>query len=189
MKNKKNKEFKIICSPIFQKQMGLEPSKECRPLDECFKEMKVWQNKWYNKYFILPFHWYFLNQIENACDAIKYFTQRLFRGYDDREVWNLDWYLKKWLAPRLEKLLETHHGMPINPDTKKPLTEKQWKKILKEILWWAKNSDKEEDELSDKYYLEKEISEIQYKKKYKRICVRRKNATENFGKYVGCLWD
>lgn len=43
---------------------------------------------------------------------LKWFWQRLTRGWDDREVWNLDHTFAEWIVPRLELLKKTKHGIP-----------------------------------------------------------------------------
>ena len=138
MKNKK-KRLKILAHPAFQKQMGLEPSEKCRPLEECMDEIDIWRNKWYNKYLWLPFNWWFLEPIGQIPNQIKWFCQRRVRGFDDRELWGLDTSLKEWLAPRLERFIKTRElGHPSN------LTERKLVNVLKKILWFARDSEKED---------------------------------------------
>lgn len=60
--------------------------------------------------------------------SIKYFFQRLFRGWDDRETWNLDFEFYKWLYPRLKRFQEISITYP--PDK----TWHQWNSEIKWIL-------------------------------------------------------
>lgn len=55
--------------------------------------------------------------IEGFCSGFKLITykrffQRIFRGWDDSETWNLDTSLYKWLLPRLKRFKELNNGWP-----------------------------------------------------------------------------
>ena len=159
--------------------MGIKPSKNCISFDEVLKKSKITREKWYMKYFYYPFHWYFVNPINNSYWAIRYFIQRIFIGFDDREVFNLDYCLKEWLAPRLEKLIKTR-GCGIPGFSK--LTEKKWANILNEILWLARDTYKEEQNLI--------LGKVKNKdKKWKEFNKREENARKLFGKYLNYLCD
>lgn len=43
-----------------------------------------------------------VNPLRMVKRKIKWFFQRRFRGFDDREVWNIDETFYKWLLPRLK---------------------------------------------------------------------------------------
>lgn len=43
---------------------------------------------------------------------IKYFLQRLIRGFDDSETWNLDTTFLNWLYPRFKRFIELNGGYP-----------------------------------------------------------------------------
>ena len=43
---------------------------------------------------------------------IRWFLQKLFRGYSDPEVWDLQWHTAKYVLPRLKKLRKIRHGFP-----------------------------------------------------------------------------
>jgi hypothetical protein len=45
---------------------------------------------------------------------IKFFFQRLTRGYDDSCTWSLDHHLAKLILPRLRMFREQPHGCPTN---------------------------------------------------------------------------
>lgn len=53
-----------------------------------------------------------LRKIEEAKWAVKYAWQRVFRGWDDRESWNIDHYLSKRLGEQLVAMSEFAHGYP-----------------------------------------------------------------------------
>lgn len=51
-------------------------------------------------------------RIGNARRAVRYAYQRVARGYDDRSVWNLGFYLPKYLGEQLVTMAESAHGYP-----------------------------------------------------------------------------
>lgn len=55
---------------------------------------------------------------------IKFFWQRLTRGFDDSETWSLDYPFFKWLLPRLKRFREVVIGYP--PE----ITYEEWMKEL-----------------------------------------------------------
>jgi len=54
--------------------------------------------------------------------------QRLERGFDDSELWNLDMTFVEFMLPRIKRFREVHCGYPGR------LTDKKWNKILDEII-------------------------------------------------------
>lgn len=50
----------------------------------------------------------------------QHLFQRIFRGWDDRETWNVDYEFFKWVLPRLKRYRELSDGYP--PDT----TPEKW---------------------------------------------------------------
>jgi hypothetical protein len=46
-------------------------------------------------------------------DEIKYAHQRVFRGWDDRAMWHIGYYLSETLPPIVRQLKEKGHGFPI----------------------------------------------------------------------------
>lgn len=51
-------------------------------------------------------------RIGDARRAVRYAYQRVKRGYDDRSVWNLNYYLPKFLGEQLVTMAEIAHGYP-----------------------------------------------------------------------------
>jgi len=60
---------------------------------------------------------------------VNYFLQRADKGWAKRDTWNFDNYLSKVIKDGLRYLKKTMHGYPSN------LTEKQWNKVLDNIIW------------------------------------------------------
>jgi len=64
---------------------------------------------WYRvicKLWEMPGYWY---------REIKWFWQRGTRGWSDRDVWSIDWFLAEIMPPMLQQLKETKHGIPNEP--------------------------------------------------------------------------
>ena len=77
---------------------------------------------------------------------VKFFAQRVFRGWDDSCLWGLDHEIIKFVYPRLKAFRELPpHGTPIHPLEVYPaghdeaglpraLTSEEWDSILGEML-------------------------------------------------------
>lgn len=59
--------------------------------------------------------------------SIRFFFQRLFRGWDDSETWSLDYQFYKWLLPRLKRFRELTFAYP---GTDEYPTLESWQKEL-----------------------------------------------------------
>lgn len=90
----------------------------------------------------------------NPFKEVKYFFQRGIRGWCDRDLWSIDYYLCYIIPPMLRKYNKIRSGYPHF------LTDKQWGKIIKtmadgfEAMKIIDNefpSDKEEKELEKKF--------------------------------------
>lgn len=83
----------------------------------------------FNKDKILSLVYYIpRNFISNMFYSIKYGFQRMFRGYDDREIFNLDHEFCKRYLKILEHLKQTHVGHPYN------ISDNDWETILQEMI-------------------------------------------------------
>ena len=81
---------------------------------------------------------------------IKFFFQRRIRGFDDSEIWDLDYSFMKWLLPRLKRFQEVSDGTyPGN------LTNAEWQKQLttaiENLTFILEN-----DEFEDGYFKKRE---------------------------------
>lgn len=65
----------------------------------------------------------------NLPDRVKWFFQRVFRGYDDPGWWDIEISLARWIIPRLKHLREHTHGYPPGVGG-----EESWDKILGKII-------------------------------------------------------
>lgn len=97
---------------------------------------------------------------------IKFFFQRLLRGWDDSETWDLDETFKEWFLPRFKQYRKLKIGTPFC-DEPYEYAVKKWDDILEKI----------ESGLSlDSYSFDPdEEAKIQ-------------EAYELLGKYFRCLW-
>ncbi len=98
---------------------------------------------------------------------LKYLYQRLTRGWDDTETWNLDYCIAKFALPRLKRFKEFHNGFP--PD----ITEEEWNKYLDKMI----------------YAMQVEVDENKPDFDYKEIDWEKfKEGTFYFGTYFRHLW-
>lgn len=74
-------------------------------------------------YYLVHPHTYFVELFDNA----KWFIQRGYRGYSDRDVWSIDWFLTTILPPMLRQLKKTTHGAPLGVGVKR------WDKKLEKM--------------------------------------------------------
>lgn len=75
--------------------------------------------------------------------AIRFFFQRLFRGWDDSQTWSLDVEFYKWLRPRLKRFGELTIAYPGN---EKYPTLKSWQMEINKRVSQLDHLIKEDDE-------------------------------------------
>lgn len=61
--------------------------------------------------------------------TIKFFFQRIFRGWDDSETWSLDVSLARAILPRLKHFKKLNKAYPVE------LTFDSWNAILDEMIY------------------------------------------------------
>lgn len=61
--------------------------------------------------------------------SIKFFFQRLIRGWDDAETWNIDDTVAIFTLPRLRRFARLRCGCPTE------ISDAQWTKIIDQIIW------------------------------------------------------
>lgn len=135
--------------------------------------------------------------IEYWKEEFIFAWQRIFRGWDDRIIWSIDYYLAKMLPLWLEKLKQDKHGVP-NIFFKKEdeyvdsdgiLTIKEEAMIRAE-----KEFDNVLDKISNGFKAYKRIQdECLYPEKDKKLYYQFNKEFENgmdlLKKYFGTLWD
>ena len=63
----------------------------------------------YNSYYIITHPWKILDE---WMSQLKWAWQRVFRGWDDRAVWSIDYYLSNLIPQLVKKLKEDGVGIP-----------------------------------------------------------------------------
>jgi len=160
--------------------------------DDVFARWDIENAKWYNKYFVIPFHT-FINTIKDFPSEAKWFYQRGSRGWSDRSAWSIDTWLVDNLIPMLERLKNNKHGTPMSMFRKKDgvdkdgnstdeasrLAAQRWDNVLREIIYGLKCANKIED--SDYDYEDKELT--------KKLTKSSQRSFELIGKHLFSLWD
>lgn len=129
-------------------------------------------NNWFEN-FLCNIRYYRLIHIlkYNIYYKIKYFFQKILRGYSDPEWYSFNSYFFQWALPKIKHLRNNLHGHPIefsdNP--------KGWEEVLDQIIKGF--------ELQLEYDLNPKI--IWTKERENKINL----ACTLFGKYVQNMWD
>lgn len=87
------------------------------------------------------------NVEDDRCEGWK--KQRLERGFDDTELWNLDHTIIQFILPRLKAFKEQLHGYPGNYDS-----FEQWQHDIDEMIWameWYDSEDIHDEFKKDEY--------------------------------------
>lgn len=80
--------------------------------------------------------WVFHADIRMLKREIRYFWQRVCRGWDDSETWNLDAEISEFILPRLVRLFEiTNHAPPYDIEKKRDFTDAEWLDIRNKIIY------------------------------------------------------
>lgn len=79
----------------------------------------------YNNRYLFFHPWTFLWL---CWRELQYAWQRIFRGWDDRVIWSIDWYLAEVMPVWIRRLKETKIGYPMG------MEEDEWDKILDGII-------------------------------------------------------
>ena len=160
--------------------------------EEVFAKWDKENAKWYNKYYVIPFH-RFIYAIMEFPSKVKWFYQRGNRGWSDRSAWSIDTWLVDNLIPMLERLKKDKHGTPLSMFKKKDgvdkhgnptdnadwLAAQRWNNVLNEIIYGLKCAKKIDD--SDYNYRDKELT--------KRLTKSSQRSFELIGKHLFSLWD
>lgn len=114
---------------------------------------------------------------------IKWFWQRRTRGFDDRDLWNLDNTIIKFIYPRLEvfRTWQSEHGMSY-PSNLDPAA---WLDVLNEMVKAFKLLSDTEREFTPKSG--EKIEELLKRNETENEQVRV--GLELFAKYLRDLWD
>lgn len=112
----------------------------------------------------------------SADEEQEYLLQRLQRGFDDTEMWNLNSVIARFVLPRLKRFKEINHGYPIN------MTWEQWNEILDKMIWVFEHYDYEDDIFDGVEYCKMS------KEQKEDIQTRHQEGLNLFGEYMDALW-
>ena len=117
-------------------------------------------------------------RISDFFFSVKMWFQKVFRGYSDSEIWNLDDTIVEYVLPKLKLFRKQTICYPPNLES-----FEEWENILDEIIWAFEfhKSDAPFDELKEKYG-------DNWRDEYRKLNERYRNGLKLFGEYLGCLW-
>lgn len=124
--------------------------------------------------------------ISDLFYKIKWGLQKIFRGYSDIEIWNLDDTIIDFVLPRLKVFRKQTNGYPPNLGS-----FEEWEDILDKIIWAFEyyNQDSTYFDLKEKYGDEKtETGRFRYLEEYEALEERAEEGFELFGKYFRNFW-
>ena len=148
--------------------------------------------KTYNKRYYLTHPWEVLLEIKRN---LVWAWQRVFRGWDDRVIWSIDWYLAEKIPQWMMTLKERKAGIPgrmfnkedfdsdYNPTKEgmKRATEK-WNDILDAIAYGLTEYSNFENGTSHPL-------KGSYADEQKRVNEEAKKSLELFAENFGSFWD
>jgi hypothetical protein len=80
---------------------------------------------------------YLFSKVTQGWLELKWAWQRVFRGWDDRVIWSIDYYLCEMMPQWLDALKEQKHGIPVeftwSADDTWYYAESEWQTVLKDI--------------------------------------------------------
>ena len=79
----------------------------------------------YNNWYLLLHPWKIISE---SCNHLHWAWQRVFRGWDDRVAWGIDWHLAKMLPVWINRMKEYGNSYPGD------LTYEEWHGILDEMI-------------------------------------------------------
>jgi len=124
----------------------------------------------WNWWYVITHFWIIPGEVGRR---IKWFVQRGWRGYSDRDNWSIDGFLLSILPPMLENLRKNSHGYPVD------MTAEEWDTCLHNMIVGFECRRK----LVDLDYDWKNPAQEQFLKRYADL------GMEQFVKDFHSLWD
>lgn len=139
----------------------------------------------YVPHYVLFHPWVIIKEV---CNQIKWFMQRGFRGYDQRAIWSIDYYLAKMIPLWIRDLKKSQHGVPCAVFDDKDLESSDG--IPDEVIDKAKiKYDIILNEISEGFEsYEKMQRESSDSDTYKRLKKKFDRGFSLFKKYYETLW-
>ena len=117
---------------------------------------------------------------EDICYRFRcifvYPFQRMKRGYSDKDLWNLDYYLGNLIASSLEDFKKQTYGVPMDFDN-----SEDWDKVLDDMIFAFKRSTLDFFDLEE---AEKDLSDEEVQENNQR----QEKGFEYFNLYFSDLW-
>lgn len=159
-----------------------------------FKENTIFG--YYPYQIIFRFPYFLWNRISDFIDQIRWAWQRVFRGWDDRVVWSIDYWLDPIMPDILSRYKKVNHGTPMSmfdefglmngktefSDEEHNMANEKWNFIIDRIIDGFKASQK----LKDAYI---KTTFEDYKKEVKELERERRKGMILFVKYYNDIWD
>lgn len=120
----------------------------------------------------------------------KWFIQRGSRGYSDRDVWSIDWYISSWLPNALRQLRDNNNGIPsvmLDDMTKEPdeaameKADTKWKEVLTRMIVGFEEYHKDKECIGEYATYNKERDQNVYDMLHESLAL--------FNEYFENLWD
>ena len=125
-------------------------------------------------------------KLKDIPTHIKWFIQRVFRGYSDYDLIDYDQFVCKKILPSLKAwVAHKRYGYPESAGS-----FENWNKILEEIVWAVEETatGKNEDDLY-RHWEERGLTpEIRFKE-VQKIWERQEHGMKLFGEYLGAMCD
>jgi len=85
---------------------------------------------------------FFWDKPKYLINTVKWFIQRGKRGYSERDLWDLDWYLAEMIPNALRDLRESQHCCPGWKEQEDfVIAQKRWDTIIEDIIYIFEKSD------------------------------------------------
>ena len=122
-------------------------------------------------------------KIKDGLKHLKWKIQKIFRGYSDIEMWNLDDTISKWIVPKLKEFKKITQGHPASLDT-----FEEWQDMLDEMIFgfeWPMNETNWY--MENVFYLADEIKSEKIKE-FETLNDRAEKGRMLFAEYFNGLW-
>ena len=119
-------------------------------------------------------------------DKVKWFFQRLFRGYSDYDMIDYGVFVCQKILPSLKAWIAHERcGYPYKLESLE-----EWNNVLDEILWAVEETatGKNENELYA-HWEEKGMTPEMRREEIQKIWDRQDAGMKLFGEYLGAMWD
>lgn len=134
------------------------------------------------------------SNIPNVCFSVsnngdendkKYMRQRLTRGFDDTELWDLGMTIARFTLPRLKEYRKHINGYPATVSS-----FEEWTKILDKIIW-SLEVIKDDWDYESSVPFKPDMTDDEhaaYEKSMKEYNDKVQEGLDLFGKHFGALW-